>query len=76
MPMANGMTAITRNAETITSTGAVRWTTWSAERGTMSSLVSSLMASAIGCKSPSGPTRLGPIRSWNRAATLRSSQTM
>ena len=76
MLMANGITAITRNAETITRIGAIRWTTWSAERGTMSSLVKSFSASAIGCKSPNGPTRLGPIRSWNRAATLRSSQTM
>ena len=74
--MANGITAMTRNAETMIITGAARWTNWSADRGTMSSLVSSLNASAIGWSRPSGPTRLGPIRSWNRAATFRSSQTM
>ena len=39
----------------------------------MFSLVISLIASAIGWSRPSGPTRFGPIRSWNRAATFRSS---
>lgn len=75
-PAANGTTAITRNDESSTITGAIRWTTWSADRGTIFSLMSSLSPSAIGCNRPSGPTRLGPIRSWNRAATLRSSHTM
>ena len=48
IPTANGITAMTRNAETITSTGAARCTRPSASRGTRSSLVISLIASAMG----------------------------
>ena len=36
----------------------------SAEAGRRSSFISSLMTSANGCSNPSGPTRLGPGRSW------------
>src|SRR6266446_5884946 len=35
-----------------------------------------LTPSASGCKSPKGPTRVGPQRFWIRADTLRSSQTL
>ena len=30
------------------------------------------MASATGCRSPPGPTRFGPKRTWMKAQTLRS----
>src|SRR6476659_10056185 len=62
-PAPNGITARTRKEETRINTGAKRWTHWSADFGTMLSLVSSLMASAIGWRRPSGPTRFGPMRS-------------
>src|SRR5438067_4660573 len=39
----------------------------------MSSFIISLSASAIGCRSPWGPTRWGPMRDCMRAANLRSS---
>ncbi len=75
-PTPKGITGRTRNAETTISTGAIRWTQLSAECGTMSSFVTSLIASAIGWSSPNGPTRFGPIRSWNRPAIFRSASTM
>ena len=40
--------------------------------GINSSLVNIFTASAMGCSKPSGPALLGPIRSWMKAATLRS----
>jgi hypothetical protein len=53
--------------------GARLYTRRSAAVGTMSSFIISLSASAIGCSSPCGPTRYGPIRDCIRAANLRSS---
>ena len=40
-----------------------------------SSLKINLTASATGCKSPNGPTRFGPSRSWMNAEPRRSTQT-
>ena len=40
--------------------------------GLISSLVSSLSASAIGCSRPKGPTRFGPWRTWIQPRNLRS----
>ena len=40
--------------------------------GVMISLVSNLMASAIGCSKPKGPTRLGPMRTCMKPSNLRS----
>ena len=45
----------------------------SAESGIEVSFNSSLTPSAIGCSSPCGPTRYGPMRDCIRAANLRSS---
>lgn len=42
----------------------------------MSSLKRSLTASTMGWKSPSGPTRLGPSRSWMKAAPRLSTHSM
>jgi hypothetical protein len=39
----------------------------------MSSFIISFSASAIGCSSPCGPTRYGPMRDCMRAANFRSS---
>src|SRR3989337_1080358 len=47
----------------------------SAPTGVISSLISSLMTSAIGWISPKGPSRFGPKRSWKRATTFRSTHT-
>jgi len=48
----------------------------SASDGMMSSFSRSLSASASGCSSPCGPTRMGPSRTWKSASTLRSTSTM
>ncbi len=48
----------------------------SAEKGTMSSLVSILRPSASGCNRPHGPTRLGPNRFCMRPSTLRSTMVV
>ncbi|MCY1555278.1 hypothetical protein D9M68_919220 [compost metagenome] len=40
--------------------------------GLMISLVSNLIASAIGCSRPNGPTRLGPRRTCMKPSSLRS----
>jgi hypothetical protein len=48
----------------------------SARAGVMSSFSSSLMASAIGCSTPCGPTRIGPSRTCTHAITFRSSSTI
>ena len=39
-------------------------------------LLASLRASAIGCSTPDGPTRIGPSRDCTHAMTLRSSSVM
>jgi len=64
------------SAGTIEMIGAAVNTHRSARTGVMSSLIISLMASAIGCSTPYGPTRIGPSRDCAHAITLRSSSTM
>src|SRR5436190_5858058 len=56
--------------------GAAVNTHRSALVGVMSSFKISLMASATGCSTPYGPTRIGPRRDCAQAMTLRSSNTM
>src|SRR5579862_3807626 len=48
----------------------------SASSGMMSSLMSNLTASAMGCSKPCGPTRIGPSRACMSAMILRSINTM
>ena len=56
--------------------GAAVNTHRSARTGVMSSLIISFTASATGCRTPYGPTRIGPSRDCAQAITLRSSSTM
>ena len=72
----NGITAYTINAGTIEMIGAAVNTHLSARTGVMSSFSISLIASATGCSTPYGPTRIGPRRDCAHAMTLRSSSTM
>ena len=72
----NGTTRNVVNAVIVTTTGAIQNTSLSASWGMMSSLISSLRASAKGCSSPCGPTRMGPRRICMCARILRSSQFM
>src|SRR5918992_3263838 len=69
---ANGMTSHTAAAGMNMAIGARRKIQRSALLGETFSLVNSLKTSAAGCKSPLGPTRFGPYRSWMYADTLRS----
>ncbi len=71
-PGANGITAHAASAGMMTMTGARKNSTLSACAGVMTSLVISFSASAIGCSSPSGPTRLGPTRMCIQPISLRS----
>ena len=52
------------------SIGAIRNSTRLAPTGTTVSFISILMASAMGCSRPNGPTTLGPLRNWMAASTL------
>ena len=56
--------------------GAPQNTSRSAFSGMMSSFSSSFTASAMGCNSPCGPTRMGPRRTCMSAITLRSTSTI
>src|SRR5699024_798215 len=56
-------------------TGAIVWIVLYPLAGVTSSLRRSLTTSAIGWRSPSGPTRLGPSRFWINAETRRSAYT-
>jgi hypothetical protein len=58
----NGTTAHAAIATVRVITGASTNKTLSAPDGMMISLNTSFMPSAIGCSKPSGPTRLGPMR--------------
>src|SRR5258706_8692753 len=72
-----GPTGITENVTTagIAASRAAKWnTTWLTPAGTNSSLKNSLSTSAMGCRSPKGPTRLGPVRAWMCPAILRSAK--
>jgi hypothetical protein len=44
--------------------------------GRVSSLRMFLSPSAMGCSSPNGPTRLGPMRSWIQAEIRRSARVV
>src|SRR5664280_2188629 len=72
MFLANGRTAKAVSAVMVETQGANQKMALSAFDGMMSSLSSSLKASAIGCSSPCGPVRMGPRRTWKSASTLRS----
>jgi hypothetical protein len=66
------MTAKMISAGTSASNGATVCTHTFACDGVTSSLVASLMPSAMGWSSPNGPTRFGPRRTWMRPITRRS----
>src|ERR1051326_1750661 len=70
------MTENDASAVNVEMTGANQNSALSDSVGTMSSLSSNLSASAIGCSSPWGPTRMGPRRTWKSARTFRSTSTM
>jgi hypothetical protein len=73
MPGANGIVAKISRHGIRKTTGARLNTGRSAESGVTSSFSSSFTPSAMGCSSPRGPTRYGPIRDCSRAANFRSS---
>ena len=72
MLVPQGMTAQITIAGNTVMIGASTNITLSARSGISSSLKISLMPSAIGCNSPAGPARFGPMRVWMRASTRRS----
>ncbi len=72
MPGPNGITAHAASAGIRITIGARKNSDLSDCDGVMISLVINLNASAIGCSSPSGPTRFGPIRIWNQPISRRS----
>src|SRR5262252_5610167 len=67
-----GMTANVTIAGNTARMGAMWKMTLFACAGMNSSLKRSFSTSAIGCSSPSGPTRLGPVRAWMWPQILRS----
>ena len=73
MPGANGIVAKISRHGTRKTIGARLKIGRSAASGIRSSFSSSFTPSAIGCSSPCGPTRYGPMRDCSRAANLRSS---
>src|SRR5438552_6280677 len=68
----NGITAHAASAGASDNIGAMKNSQRLAPVGTTISLNSILSTSANGCSSPSGPTRLGPIRTCIQPMTLRS----
>src|ERR1035441_9475477 len=73
---ANGRTAKAVSPVIVETHGANQKIALSASVGMMSSLSSSLRASAMGYTNPCGPTRMGPRRTWKSASSLRSTSTM
>ena len=71
-PSAHGNIASEAKAGTRQMTGASMKMGLSAAEGMMSSLKKLLMPSAMGCSSPSQPTRVGPMRICIWPMTLRS----
>ncbi len=71
-----GMTAKAVSAVMVEMHGANQKMALSEDSGMMSSLRSSFKASAMGCRRPCGPTRMGPRRTWKSASTLRSTSTI
>src|SRR5438105_7332723 len=68
----NGITAHAASAGPSDNIGAMKNSQRFAPVGTTISLNSILSTSANGCSKPSGPTRLGPMRTWIQPITLRS----
>jgi hypothetical protein len=68
----NGTTANAVKAAAAEMIGASANRIGSADFGCRYSFIASLMMSASGCSMPAGPTSVGPMRCWMRAATLRS----
>src|SRR3954468_2158000 len=73
-PGAKGMTAKEIREVATTIAGASTKTALSANGGTQSSFVNSLIESAAICPSPNGPTRFGPYRSCQSASSRLSTQ--
>src|SRR6266513_171593 len=68
----NGITAHAASAGASDNIGAIKNSQRFAPVGTTISLNSILSTSANGCSNPSGPTRLGPIRTCIQPMTFRS----
>src|SRR5215210_4487527 len=68
----NGTTAKTTKAAATEMNGAKKKMYGSALSGRRSSFVSNLIASAMGCNRPYGPTRIGPRRACMKAEIFRS----
>ena len=76
MVLPNGMMEIETSASTTDKNGARIKRDLCTCGGVRSSFRMNLMPSASGCKSPNGPTRVGPHRFCMRPTTLRSSHTV
>src|ERR1017187_3893004 len=74
--LANGSTENAVSAVNVEMHGANQNRALSESAGMISSLSSSLRASAMGWRSPRGPTRMGARRTWKSASTLRATSTM
>src|SRR5258708_17349638 len=70
-----GITAQERNAAATAIVGAITYRTLSVFAGMKLSLKASFTPSAASCRSPYGPTRLGPGRRWIRPSATRSNHT-
>ena len=73
---AKGITAKVTSAGKTASMGPMRKKSLADFAGSVSSLRMFLRPSAMGCSRPKGPTRLGPVRSWIHAETLRSASVV
>ena len=71
-PSATGMTAQAEIASTTETTGAMTNTPLLALAGITGSLQMNLRKSANGCRTPHGPTTLGPRRNCTEPQILRS----
>ena len=73
-PSPKGITAQATNAKIKVSMGANTNRILLAPEGIMVSFKNNLTPSAMGCKSPKGPTILGPLRNCIQPITLRSAK--
>ncbi len=73
---ATGITAKVTSEGTRTRMGASTKKNRDAVAGSVSSFRMFLIPSAMGCRSPKGPTRFGPRRSWIHAETRRSASVV
>ena len=71
-----GITAHDRKAAATAIVGATTYMTLSVFAGMKLSLNASFTPSAASCRSPKGPTRLGPGRLWIRPSATRSNHTV